>query len=32
MEEHPEDIDAMRLDDIIIAFASHAFYYAFKQR
>lgn len=32
INERPEGIDAMTLDDIMIAFACHAFYYAFKQR
>lgn len=32
INEHPEDVEAMTLDDIMIAFARHAFYYAFKQR
>lgn len=32
ISERPDGIDAMTLDDIMIAFACHAFYYAFKQR
>lgn len=32
IKEHPEDLDAMTMDDIMIAFARQAHYYAFQQR
>ena len=31
-KEHPEDLDGMTMDDIMIAFARQAYYYAFQQR